>query len=287
MCKGENSMKDFAYYNGEFHPYGEIRIPLFDRALFFGDGVYDVMIGSGRRIYQFAKHISRLLYSARHIGMTHLPERAELCRVAAILTELFGSGHFVLYIQLSRRLEKRSHVYDPEAPTNLLMTIREQPMPSHDVPIRLITRPDLRYKLCHLKTLNLLPSVLAANEASRLGADEAVLIRDGIVTECSHSSISILKDGTLRTHPLTEAILPGITRANLLSACQELDIKAEERAFTAQELLNADEILVTSTTTLVRRALSVDGIDAGMKDEANALRLAERLRNDYIDFIKQ
>ncbi|MBQ8371591.1 MAG: aminotransferase class IV [Clostridia bacterium] len=280
-------MIDFAYYNGEILPYGELKIPLSDRSIFFGDGVYDVMIGEGRRVYQFSRHIDRLFYSARHIGIERLPERAELCRAVAILTELAGRGRFLLYVQLSRFCDGRSHLYPADAQTNLLITIREHNPPPSGAPIKLITRPDLRYKLCHLKTLNLLPSVLAANEAARLGADEAVLVRDGTVTECSHSSILILTDGVILTHPLTEAILPGITRANLLAACSALGIPARELAFTVSQLRCADEIFVTSTTTLARRACMIDGKSCGMRDEKTAARLIEYLKNDYIASIRQ
>ena len=148
----------------------------------------------------------------------------------------------------------------------------------------MITFEDRRFYYCDVKTLNLLPSVLASTEAEKRGCDEAVFHRGNIVTECAHSNVSILKDGVLITHPTDNLLLPGITRRHLLDACTVLGIPYEEREFTLEELSAADEIIVTSTTKLAKTAKTLNGISVGGKDEKNANLLCTYLENELLQF---
>ena len=135
-----------------------------------------------------------------------------------------------------------------------------------DQPYKLISLEDNRYKLCHIKTLNLIPSVLASQRAAEQGCDEAVLHRGSRVTECAHSNISMLKDGVLRTAPTDELILPGIARKHLIALAKENGVPVVEEPFSMVELMNADEAIVTSSSALCMRVESIDGIPVGGKD---------------------
>lgn len=287
LRKVRKNMTDYAYYNGEYAPYSDIRLPLSDRAIFFGDGVYDVMLGYRKRIHGYARHISRLMSNARHISLASLPSEVELCRIIAMLIEYSHAESYILYIQLSRSGHRRAHVYSDAAQTNLLITLTEFVPRLGGEPISLITRPDIRYRMCNIKTLNLLPSVIAANEAAERGADETVLIRNGRVTECSHSNIIIMKNEKLYTHPCTDVILPGITRADMLSAAREMGLTVYKTPFGLSELMSADEIIVTSTTALGRRAAFIDGVPCGMRGGETAERLLAALKKDYLNSIDQ
>ena len=115
--------------------------------------------------------------------------------------------------------------------------------------------------MCNVKTLNLLPAVIASHAAEEAGCDEAVFVRDGIVTECAHSNVAIVKDGIVYTHPLSKFILPGITRARMLTLCKKLQIPYCEKPFSYADITASDEILITSTTKLCLTASKIDGID--------------------------
>ena len=145
--------------------------------------------------------------------------------------------------------------------------VKPHTMKSMDKPYKLISLEDNRFKLCNIKTLYLIPSVLANQRAAEQGCDEAVLHRGSRVTECAHSNISILKDGVLQTAPTDELILPGITRKHLLALAKEHGMEVLEKPFSMVELMNADEIMVTSSSALCMKVESIDGIPVGGKDQ--------------------
>lgn len=274
-------MLDIAYYNGACGRSADIRIPLSDRSLFFGDAVYDAAIGEAGRIFLCEEHLARLYENASRIHLTPpMPPqelRALLDRLAA---ETEGTPFF-LYIQLSRDAPQRVHAYPHDAGTNLLITLTELVPPTGRERLSLITAPDLRYYYCDIKTVNLLPAVLAAHRAEQAHAKETVWVRDGQVTECSHSNISILHGGTLYTHPTDRLILPGITRRHLIQAAQTLGMVVRERPFTVREMETADEILITSSSRLVATASHLNGTPVGGGDPVGAARLSRLLLSEY------
>ena len=261
-----------AYYNGRFSEIDEVRIPLTDRCVYFGDGVYDAMVGRNGKIHMLDKHVERLYRSADAIGLNVGRTPEELCEIIKILTCEYPFPYFI-YVQLSRRSETRCHAATDGAEANLLITLTPHLLPSPDKTLSLTFAKDLRYRMCNVKTLNLLPAVLASTRAAEAGYDEAVFVRDGFVTECAHSNISIVKDGVLMTHPDCELILPGITKALLISSAKKLGIPVCERPFTPSELTAADSVLVSSTTKPVLEAEEIDGdpLPHGQSEEARAL----------------
>ena len=146
---------------------------------------------------------------------------------------------------------------------------------------RLISIPDTRFYHCNIKTLNLIPNVMAAQQASEAGCNETVFVRDGFVTECSHSNISMVKDGVFITHPLDTLLLPATERKPLTRSCGQQRIQLEERAFTLEELYTADEILVTSTSHPSMRVMELNKRAVGMKNP----ELIQKLRDKYLSEI--
>ncbi|MBE6634787.1 MAG: D-amino acid aminotransferase [Ruminococcaceae bacterium] len=271
-----------AYYNGAFGNISEIKLSLTDRAVFFGDGIYDAAIGRCGKIFMAKEHIRRFFSNARRIGITPTFGESELYGIFSKLISSVSDRCFFLYFQLSRYSDERCHSYPESGKSNLLVTIKEIPEPTGMDILRLTVCEDIRHGMCDVKTLNLLPSVLAAKQATLRNADEAVFKKGDIITECSHSNVHIIKDGRLITHPLDSSILPGISRYHLLSVCRRTGVLTEERRFSEKELLTADEVLVTSTSRLAARAESTDGHPYGISDSTLGARLCMRMYEDFI-----
>lgn len=271
-------MKNIGYYNGTVGLVEDMRVPMNDRVSYFGDGVYDATMARNHRIFLLEDHIERFYNSAR---LAEIPFAMELDALAALLRELVGKvegdSHFV-YWQLTRGTAEREHAF-PDTPANLWAQVL--PKPLHDLwrGYAVITCPDTRYQMCNIKTLNLLPNVIASQRAAEAGCDEAVFVRDGLVTECAHSNIHILQNGALRTAPLNGLILPGITRKHLIAQAQRLGVPVREEAFTPAEMMAADEVIFTSASSLCCPVDRVDGQSVG----GRAPELLEALRRAMWD----
>ena len=180
----------------------------------------------------------------------------------------------------------RSHNYNKNDIANLWVTICPEKITDKTREYKLTTMEDTRFLHCNIKTLNLLPSVRAYQLAKERNCDETVFHRGDIVTECAHSNIHIIKNKKFITHPADEYILPGIARAHLLKACSKLQIEVEERPFTMQELINADEIIVSSSGDLCIRAVDLDGKSIGKKDEETFIKLRDFVFAEWFEYTK-
>lgn len=274
-----------AYYNGELKEIESIRISLSDRAIFFGDGIYDAAIGRGEKIYLEKEHIDRFFSNAERMNIPLPMTKAELSNTLKSTVSANIFEQYFVYFQLSRVSAERTHAYPKSQKSNLLITVKKHELPPPEKQLKLITKTDNRYYLCDVKTLNLLPAVLASTEAEKSGCDEAVFLRDGKVTECAHSNISIIKNGVLYTHPKSNLILPGITRERMLHLCRLMHIPFTERPFTKSELLSADEVLVSSTTKLLMTTSHVDGNSVGRGAKNLSKKLISAIRKDFFDSI--
>lgn len=256
-------MHGYAYYNGQFSKKEDVRIPLSDRVIYFGDAIYDIAIGAHGVLHLGDWHVERLLSGARALGYEHSYSHDFIVEIISECIIRSGAESYTVYMQLSRNAPVRSHGANVCNGVNLLITVDPSPLPKKSGGIKLISKEDKRYRYCNLKTVNLLPAVIYSTEAETKGYDEAVLVRDGVVTECAHSNISILKDRVLYTHPTDDKILPGITRRELIAISKETGIECREIPFTLRDLLLADDVIVTSTTKLLRRANELDGVKLG------------------------
>lgn len=277
-------MNSYAYYNGQFDIFDKIRIPLCDRSLFFGDCVYDAAIGRYDRILWEDEHIARFLSNAKRLGITHSYTRKRLSSLLHEISVKSRIEHYFIYFCLSRKSARRVHSAAKCKDSSLLITIEPMIIAANGQPLSLITQEDKRHGYCDIKTVNLLPAVIACTNAENAGCDEAVFHRDGVVTECAKSNIAIIKRGRLKTHPISSKILPGITRAHLLLAAGSMGIPCEEAAFTLDELFSADEILVTSTSKLCRTVSKIDGINVGGGAAEIADALCDKIYEEYTKF---
>ncbi len=264
-------MPKAVFYNGRFYESGEPVLPVSDRSLFFGDAVYDAIIGRGGKLFLHEEHFARLSDNAARLNIPMPYSVEELCDISYNVVKKANLPEYFLYIQLSRCSEERLHAYPDGCSSSLLITVSDFTLKPMEARLKLLSAEDKRYGFCNIKTVNLLPAVLASKSAETLGCDEAVFVRDGFVTECAHSNISILKDGRLITHHDCERILPGIAKKRLLSACRAMNIEVVERPFSLGELKECDEALVTSTTKLCLPVRELDGVTIGGKD-GNLLR---------------
>jgi D-alanine transaminase len=275
------------YYNGSFYTPSEPLIPLTDRAVFFGDGIYDAVIAKNEKIFMLRAHTKRFFDNAHKLGIPVKFSENELCELLSEIAKRACSAPVsFIYFQLSRYGRRRAHAEFDDERSNLLITADALTLPSPRDTLRLIGYPDLRHGICNVKTLNLILSVAAAREARLRGADEAVFLRDGTVTECSHSNVHLIKNGRLITHPADEKILPGISRAHLIRVADEMGIEINERPFGEDELIGADEVIVTSTSKLALRAASYENHRYDLADNSVADKICQRMRLDFDIFTK-
>lgn len=258
-------MKELGYYNGKIGELNEMTVPMNDRACWFGDGVYEAGMCRNYHIFTLDEHVDRLYRSAAMLEITVPVSKQELKDLLNSLVLKMDTGNLVVYCQVTRGGGPRNHAY-PDGPANLWVTLRPKEINPDLGPVSLITGEDTRFFHCNIKTLNLIPSVMANEKARRAGCYEHVFYRPGgRVTECSHSNVHIIKNGTFYTAPLDNLILPGIARAHLIAACGKLGIPVSETPFSVEDLMNADEIITSSSTAPCVRACRVDGKEAGMK----------------------
>lgn len=272
-------MKNLGYYNGRFDLLENMTVPMNDRVCWFGDGVYDAGPCRNYHIFAMQEHLDRFYGNAAKLDMRIPMPKEELAALLQELVHKLDTGDLFVYYQVTRGTAERNHTYEP-GDGNLWIMLKPASIHDGKTPISLITCEDTRFFHCDIKTLNLLPSVMASQKAKSRGCQEAVLYRPGgRVTECAHSNVHILKDGVLHTAPTDNLILPGIARRHLLKACDRLGIPYREEAFYLPELLDADEIMVTSSSNLCLRASQLDGKTVG----GRATELYESLRREVLD----
>lgn len=275
--------KNVGYYNGKLGPLEEMQVPMEDRALYFGDGIYEATCVANGTPFALEEHLDRMYNSLR---LMEIPFRMDREQITAELRKVIDASeeHTVrfLYWQISRGICPREHAFPgPGVEPTLMAYVKPHRMKPLREPFRLISMEDIRFRLCNIKTLNLIPSVLANQRSTEKGCDEAVLHRGERVTECAHSNISILKDGVLRTAPTDELILPGITRKHLLGLAREHGIPVDESPFTMKELMDADEAIVTSSSALCMRVESIDGTPVGGRDPKRIGVLQDAYREKF------
>lgn len=280
-------MEELAYYDGVIGTPEEVMVPFNDRVHFFGDGVYDATAGGNHRVYLLQDHLDRFYASAKALQIRIPMKKEELGELlTSLLQRVEGRTHFV-YWQVTRGAASRNHVFSDDMEGKLWVMIRPAVLRDLDKAIKLITMEDTRFYHCNIKTLNLIPSVMASQEAARRGADETVFHRGDVVTECAHSNVSILKDGVFISHPNDNLILRGISKTHMIEACHHLGITVMERAFTLEELLDADEIIVTSSSNFCLHADEVDGMPVGGKDPVTLKRIQDAVVKEYLDYTEQ
>lgn len=275
-------MKTLGYYNGVIDELDRMQVPMLDRACYFGDGVYDVSFSRNHKIYALEEHVSRFFQSAARLRMQPRMTEEELCTLLCELVQRLEDGELWVYFQLSRGTGFRTHAFLEKEESNLWIMIRPMPIKDTYKPMRCISMEDTRFYHCNVKSLNLLPNVLATQATVEAGVEECILYRGETVTECAHSNLSILKDGVLFTHPANEMILAGTGRAHLLKACRGFGIPVREECYTMKELMEADEVIITSASALCIPVCEVDGTPVGGKAPTVLRKLQDHLLGEFL-----
>lgn len=278
-------MKNIGYYNGEEGPLEELKVPFLERVSFYGDGVYDATMALDGVVVFAEDHIQRFFNSCANMEINPGITAEELLSLLTrLVSQVDGSYHFV-YWQVTRGTAHRSHPF-PEGKANLWVMVEPAEKDLRPKPFSLITVEDTRFFHCNTKTLNLLPNVMAAQRAKEAGCDEAVFVRDGFVTECAHSNVHILKDGALVTHPADNLILPGIARKHIIEACGRLGVPVQQRPFTVEELMGADEVVVSASSEPGGvLAKQVDGLPVGGKASELFGRIQDEAVREFESYV--
>jgi D-alanine transaminase len=252
------------YLNGQYRPAREATISALDRGFVFGDGIYEVWRVVHGRMFEAERHQARLQRGLSELRIVR-PKEASLDGITSIAERLLrenvsGGGEATVYVEITRGMAPRTHYFPPAdtAPTMLVMASAFTPSDARFSGTRVITQPDVRWLRCDLKTIQLLPNVLARQAATEAGASEAIFVRDGVITEGTHTTVFAVIDGVLRTHPANHLVLPGVTRDVVLELAGEVDLPVREAAIGIDELPNAMELFLSGTTTDITPVLRVD-----------------------------
>ena len=231
-------MENLGYYNGKYDLIENMTVPMNDRACYFGDGIFEVVYTRNHKPYALDEHMDRLYASAKELGINIAQTKSELSAIIIDLIKKVDSPDQLVYWQISRGTEMRSHAPMSELTANVWVTIRPMQLRDSYTPMTAITLEDTRFLHCNMKTLNLIPTVLASREAVARGCDEAIFHRGSRVTECAHSNISIITDnGEIKTAPADNMILAGVARGHLLSFAKRFGIPVKEEPFTVEYYL--------------------------------------------------
>ncbi|HEX6534796.1 MAG TPA: aminotransferase class IV [Gemmatimonadaceae bacterium] len=260
------------FLNGSFVAPEQARISVDDRGFVFGDGVYEVIRVRDGRLFEGEAHFARLADGVAALALAPKGDPiAPLRGLPGIADELLARneltrGEATIYIQITRGAAPRTHAFPAPPPPPTIYAAARVFTPPAELRARgaaAITRPDIRWARCDIKSVNLLPNVLAKQHAAEHGALEAIFVRDGALTDGASTSVFAVIDGELRTPPLTNYILPGITRRVVLELAASRGIPARERPIFADELSAAAELFITGTTTDVMPICTLDGAPVG------------------------
>ncbi len=275
-------MQPIVYFNGSYMAKQDARLSPDDRGFLFADGVYEVVRSYGGKLFAMQPHLQRMANGLRALRIEGF-DTQELGPVCSELLERNGLSDqdALIYLQVSRGAAPRMHTFPdpPVTPTVYAVPNSFTPKVDASVGVPVITSPDMRWMRCDIKSIALLPNCLAAQEAREKGAPEAILIRDGIALEGTHTSFFGVIDGVVRTAPLSNYILPSITRAVAIELCEANDIPLREFPILQQELETAEELMLVGTTVEIMPIVSVDGRQVGNgKPGPVAGRLSELFR---------
>jgi D-alanine transaminase len=254
------------FLNGEYLPAEQAQVSVLDRGFLLGDGVYEVIPVYNGLPFRLKEHLQRLQRSLNGVRMANPYDEAGWGEIIKQLVKQNGDGNQAVYLQVTRGVAPRDHVF-PEGvePTAFVMTNPIKPLPEwfKQDGIKAITVDDIRWAQCDIKAITLLPNSLLRQQAQDAGAQEALLIRDGYMTEGSASNSYAVIDGVIFTAPKDEKVLPGITRDLVLELAESAGIPYREEAVSAEQLKSAEEIWISSSTRELLPVTALDGQAVG------------------------
>lgn len=272
------------YLNGDFLAPERARVSVFDRGFVFGDGVYEVIPVFGGRLFRLPQHLVRLDNSLREIRLANPLPAAEWQRIFQHLVDIQGGGDLSIYLEITRGPAPRDHAFPAQVTPTVFAyatPLKYPPKEQVEQGVPAVTAPDIRWLRCDIKAIALLPNVLLRSQALGAGAAEAILVRDGFMTEGAASNIFVIRNGRALTPPKGPLILPGVTRDLVLELAQAHGVPCAEAAVTEAELRSADEVWMTSSTKEVLAITRLDGkpVGSGKPGPLHARLLA--LYRDY------
>ncbi len=273
---------DIVYLNGDYIPKASAKISIFDRGLLFSDAVYEVVSVIDGRLIDMARHVTRL---ERSLGEISINAFADWSTIAQNLVAENGLQEGLVYLQVSRgvMVEREYRWPAPDTPPTIFAFAQERTLianPLADRGMRIITRPDLRWQRCDIKTTQLLYASLMKMEAVAAGVDDVWMTRDELVTEGTSQNAHIIsQDGVLISHQLDRSILPGVTRIEMLAQAQAMGLTVEERPFLIDEAKAAAEAFISSSTLLVMPVVEIDGHKIGDGRPGERTR---KIRQNYL-----
>lgn len=250
------------YFNQQFIPKKEVRIEPDDRGFLFADGAYEVIRSYRGKLFKADEHVARLNRSLGFLRI-NLPGGVNFQEIGVRLIEKNNlqdeDAH--IYIQVTRGSARRKHAFPEEdIPATLYASASffQRPVKKQEEGVKVILVPDNRWTRCDIKSIALLPNVLASQRAKEQNAEEAIFIRDGVALEGSHSSFCGVFNKRLTTAPKSNFILPGITREVVLQLCRGINITVDESPISVDQIKEADELMLLSTTLEVTPVVQVD-----------------------------
>jgi D-alanine transaminase len=277
------------FLNGEYLPRADARLSVEERGFLFGDGVYEVIPAYAGSFVRMGSHLRRLRHGLSELRIEYDADKIE--RIAEELIErngLVGAELSIVYLQITRGAAPRTHHFPPAGtrPTvYAYATAYPRPTPAEwSAGYTAITVPDRRWARVDVKTVQLLPNVLAQEAARAAGVSDALFVRDGIAIEGAHNNLFTVFGRTVRTHPTTHQILPGITREIVLEVALERGYDVEERATPLDAIPSASEVFMTGSTTEVRPLVKIDGRPVG---DGRVGPVAHDLREGLLETIRR
>ncbi len=254
-------MTNFAYVNNKIIEFKDAKIHIEDRGLQFADSVYEVIAVLNDNLIDLDFHLKRLKYSLNELDIKFKLNKKDIKKIFSILLKKNKTSNGIIYLQITRGVQYREHKYEKNLRPTLIIYSRNKKfnLPGKNYKgVNTITHEDLRWKRRDIKTVNLLPNIIAANKAKKMKAYEAILLQNGKVTEGTSSNIWIIKKNNLITHPANTDILKGVTRTSILKIIKKTSLKLVEKSFTHKQLLDADEVFLTSSGSFITPILKID-----------------------------
>ncbi len=259
-------MKEIVYLNNQYLPKEDAVISMNDRGFQFADGVYEVIKFYKGIPFRIEEHMMRLVHSLNAIKINY-PDVANLKNICSNLLQknMLNNTDSGIYIQITRGSHQRMHAFPEGITPTLCMEAFEMPARKELLQkgIKVITRPDIRWLRCDIKSVSLLGNVLMIQEATELGAKECILVRDKKVTEATHSNALGVKNGSIITHPDSTYILPGITKGAVKDICRMYNIEFKEQPFTEKEIYTLDELFLSGTGNEIMPVIRVNETNIG------------------------
>ncbi|QOT80390.1 D-amino acid aminotransferase [Cupriavidus basilensis] len=258
--------EEIVYLNGELTPLSEARVPVLDRGFIFGDGVYEVVPIYAGKPFRLPQHLARLARSLDTIGIPNPHTDAQWMALIDRVVQANGLADQMVYIQVTRGVARRTHAFPKTVTPTVLIMTNPMSLPSaamREKGVACVTAQDKRWLHCQVKSTSLLGNVLAAQNAVENDATETIQFRDGMLTEASASNVWVVSKGRVSAPPKDNLILEGIRYGWMEELCAALDISLDARRISQDEVMGADEVLLTSASKEILPVVTIDGKTIG------------------------